>query len=74
MRYFEYRLHYHVNDDVMESTKYTMAEDTATAQAIFVDMVPDETKDWDYMEKFCPYRNEWVIEKQYNDTISHANE
>ena len=67
MRQYEYRLYYHVRGEVMESVRYTMAEDSDHAIINFKRIVPpnDQTL-WINLEMFCPYRNDWLIMEWYD--------
>lgn len=73
MKFFEYRLHYHVVDEVMESTRYTMAEDDSHAKKNFLNIAPRDERHWDYMEMFCPYRDRWMVVKTYNNQSPVTN-
>ena len=72
MNQIEYRLHYHGIDEVMESTRYTIADNDEQAIEHFKLIAPTEDgREWFYLERYCPYAEKWYTVKQYtiNPTI-----
>lgn len=72
----EYRLHYHGVDEVMESVRYTLADDDSQAVRHFKMIAPiDEGREWFFLEKFCPYADKWCLVEQYNmnTTTQHTH-
>ena len=66
MNQVEYRLHYHGVDEVMESTKYTIADDDEQAVKQFQLIAPtQEGREWYYIERYCPYAEKWFTVRQY---------
>ena len=71
MNQIEYRLHYHGVGEVMESTRYTIAEDDEQAVKHFQLIAPTEDgREWFYLERYCPYGERWHTVKQYTTNVT----
>jgi len=74
MNQIEYRLHYHGVDEVMESTRYTIAENDEQAVNHFNLIAPVEAgREWYYLERYCPYGDRWHLVKQYTTQTTTAH-
>lgn len=63
----EYRMYYTDALNVMESTRYTLADSDIHAENNFKCIIPnDNNRDWRQIEMFCPYRDKWIIVREFN--------